>query len=181
MKGIVFTEFLEMVEEEFSPEIADKIIQASNLKSDGAYTSVGTYSHKELIDMVLHLSEESDIDVPSLVKTFGRYMFGRFHALYPIFFAGVDNVFAFLESIENHVHVEVRKLYPDAELPTFATVQQGDDELVMTYKSMRPFAPLAEGLIEGSIQHFGEKISMSQKDLCNGANTHVEFHLKKIA
>lgn len=27
--------------------------------------------------------------------------------------------FQFLKNIENYIHVEVRKLYPDAELPTF--------------------------------------------------------------
>ena len=45
MKGIVFREFISMVENEFSIETADEIITASNLKSEGAYTSVGTYPH----------------------------------------------------------------------------------------------------------------------------------------
>jgi len=43
MKGIIFTEFLEMVEDRFSPEIADRIIEAADLPSGGAYTAIGTY------------------------------------------------------------------------------------------------------------------------------------------
>ena len=31
MKGVVFTEFLEMVEDRFSPEMADRIIEGPNL------------------------------------------------------------------------------------------------------------------------------------------------------
>ncbi|MBA1333177.1 heme transporter CcmB, partial [Candidatus Endoriftia persephone str. Guaymas] len=43
MKGIVFSKFIEFVEERFSPEMADDIIESSDLPSGGAYTSVGTY------------------------------------------------------------------------------------------------------------------------------------------
>jgi len=179
MKGIIFTEFLEMVEDKFSPEVADKIIEASNLSNDGAYTSVGTYHHSELIEMVGHLSEESDIDVVPLVKVFGEHLFGRFVDLYPEFFEGIDSCFGFLNLIENHVHVEVRKLYPDAELPTFATEQPEPQRLEMTYESKRPFAPVAEGLIKGCIAHFGEDISLRSEDLSDGANTHVRFIMEK--
>ncbi|MCX7200840.1 MAG: hypothetical protein NTV17_00650 [Burkholderiales bacterium] len=41
MKGMIFTEFLELVERTYSPEMADDLIDASNLPSGGAYTSVG--------------------------------------------------------------------------------------------------------------------------------------------
>jgi len=42
MKGIVFTEFLDLVEEKFGMEMVDKIITQSELESEGAYTAVGT-------------------------------------------------------------------------------------------------------------------------------------------
>ena len=42
MKGIIFTEFLDLVEEKFGLEMVDKIIEQSNLDSGGIYTSVGT-------------------------------------------------------------------------------------------------------------------------------------------
>ena len=49
MKGIVFREFIAMVETQFSLETADHIISASNLSTDGAYTSVGTYPPQEMV------------------------------------------------------------------------------------------------------------------------------------
>ena len=42
MKGIVFSEFLDLVEVKFGLEMVDKIIDQSNLESKGVYTSVGT-------------------------------------------------------------------------------------------------------------------------------------------
>jgi hypothetical protein len=43
VKGSVFTEFLNMVEARFTPEVADRTITAAALPSDDAYTTVGTY------------------------------------------------------------------------------------------------------------------------------------------
>ena len=39
MKGIIFTEFLDMVEKKFSIETVDHIIEVSNLSSGGSYTA----------------------------------------------------------------------------------------------------------------------------------------------
>lgn len=180
MKGIIFTEFLDMVEEKFSPEMADKIIEAStNLSTDGAYTSVGTYHHSELIELVSHLSNEVDVDIPLLVETFGKFLFERFVVLYPSFFTENQTTFGFLDLIENHVHVEVKKLYPDAELPSFDTTLINENHLQMIYQSKRPFAPVAYGLMQGCIAHYKEDISIEREDLGNGENMHVKFTLIK--
>lgn len=164
MKGIVFSEFNDMVEETFSPEILDRIINEAKLPSGGAYTSVGTYDHVELINLVALLSEQTGIDAGDLVRAFGRHLAGRFATLYPAFFGGVDGTLQFLQTIEAHVHVEVRKLYPDAELPAFDTERTGSKSLQMTYRSRRPFADLAEGLIHGCAAHFNEKLTVSRED-----------------
>ena len=180
MKGIIFTEFLEMVEDKFSPEMADKIIEASaNLSSDGAYTTVGTYHHSELIELVSNLSTEVDVDIPLLVEIFGIYLFGRFVVLYPSFFEENQTTFGFLELIENHVHVEVKKLYPDAELPTFETTLINENHLEMIYKSKRPFAPVAHGLMQGCIAHYNENIAIEIEGLGDKDNKHAKFTLIK--
>ena len=43
LKGLVFREFLEMVDQTISPEVTEKIISSCDLPSNGVYTSVGTY------------------------------------------------------------------------------------------------------------------------------------------
>jgi hypothetical protein len=179
MKGIVFCEFVDMMETEFSAEMADKIISSTELESGGAYTSVGTYDHHEMLALVTQLSEKTGTPVPDLVRAFGRYLFGRFVELYPAFFEGVDGAFGFLDRIEEHVHVEVRKLYPDAELPTFATSRPDDGTMIMVYQSKRPFADLAHGLIEGCITHYGEPVDVESEDLSNDGHTHARFTLKR--
>ncbi|MGH7818715.1 MAG: heme NO-binding domain-containing protein [Candidatus Binatia bacterium] len=176
MKGIVFTEFLEMVEERFSPEIADRIIEASKLRSGGAYTAVGTYDYQELLRLVASLSHETGAPVGDLVRSFGQHLFGRFFVSDPQFFEGIDNAFDFLRNIEKYVHMEVRKLYPDAELPSFECSSPDPSSLTMTYRSTRPFAVFAEGLILGCIEHFGESIAVRREDL---SETSARFTLAR--
>lgn len=179
MKGIVFSEFIEMVESKFSPELADEIIMAADLPSGGMYTAVGTYDHREMLELVALLSEKTNTRTGDLVCTFGTHLFGRFNELYPAFFDGVKDTFDFLSQIEEHVHSEVRKLYPDAELPVFETVRLDEDTLEMTYRSRRPFADLAMGLIQGCALHYGEDVVIDQDDMSEEGRTHVRFTLRR--
>ncbi|OGB21538.1 MAG: hypothetical protein A3I66_00190 [Burkholderiales bacterium RIFCSPLOWO2_02_FULL_57_36] len=179
MKGVVFDEFVEMVEERFSAEMADKIINASHLSTGGAYTSVGTYDHRELIELVRRLSDETGIAVPDLLRIFGEYLFKRFYVLYPSFVTEHDSSFALLSSLDNKIHVEVKKLYPDAELPRFTHEMRGPENMILTYRSKRPFGDLAEGLIRGCIHHYGESITLEREDLPVLEGAHIRFTLTR--
>ena len=183
MKGIVFTELLEMVGEKFGSDMVDDIIEGANLPSGGAYTSVGTYNHEEILSLVSQLSLVSSIEVPILVKTFGQFLFGRlfkrFIAGNPEFLERVKTTYDFLESVENNIHVEVNKLYPDAELPTFDCRRIPPGQFEMVYRSKRPFGDLAEGLILACIQHFDEPITLHRENLEEETGKVVRFVLTK--
>ncbi|HQT02650.1 MAG: hypothetical protein B7X52_07660 [Thiotrichales bacterium 34-46-19] len=169
MKGMVFTEFLEMVEAKFSADMVDDIIDDANPASGGAYTSVGTYSHEELVDMVVALSNRTQIPVPVLVRTFGEHVFGVFARSFQQFFEGVPDALTFLSGIEDIIHAQVIKLYPDAQLPKFDCLRDGN-QLTMIYHSDRHLADLAEGLIMGCGQHFGDNLTI-QRDEVNELST----------
>lgn len=180
MKGIVFTEFIDLVTHKFGEEVIDRVIVESNLPSGAAYTTVGTYDHAEMMAMLRNLSEAIQVPVPSLLKDFGEHLFNRFAARYPQFYAGINSSFCFLARIEEHIHVEVRKLYPDAELPSILCERPSAREMVLTYRSTRPLAAFAEGLMMGAIKHFGETIEVTKIDSA-GDQTYARFALKKIS
>lgn len=179
MKGIVFTEFLEMVEDVFSYEVADQIIERSSTATDGAYTALGNYDHQEMLKMVTHLSEITETPAPILVKAFGKHLFSRFVQGYPKFFETSQSAFEFLGGIESYIHVEVRKLYSDSELPSFSYTTQTPTELRMVYQSKRPFGDLAEGLIQGCLAHYQETATIQRVDAFDGVYYRSEFHLTK--
>ncbi len=167
MKGIVFSEFIELVEEKFGYEVADQIIveSESKLESGGAYTAVGTYDHSEMVTLVGNLSEVSGVPVPQLLGVFGEHLFSRFHELYPELFEGVSDTRGFLLRLEDYIHAQVRKLYPDADLPKFTYEASEDDTLIMEYHSSRGFGDLAEGLIRGCIAYYKDPLNVTLEDL----------------
>jgi hypothetical protein len=180
MKGVVFTEFVEFAEERFGLSVADEMIARCSLPSGGAYTAIGTYDHRELVQMVGQLSELSGRPVPELLRGFGMHLLKRFASSFPKFFAH-ESVFDFLPRIEDTIHVEVRKLYPDAELPTFTCEQPEPNRLVMVYQSQRGMADLAEGLIQGAIAHFRESVLVQRDDLPTEGAQKTRFTLTRQA
>lgn len=177
MKGIVFTEWLDHAEATHGPAAVDRAIADANLSTHGAYTSVGTYPVEELLRLVAALAELVGTTPGQLIRSFGEHLFARFAALFPQFFVGIPTAFAFLERVDSVIHQEVRKLYPDAELPRFDVEHRSPTELVMTYRSSRPLADLAEGLIQGCARHFGAAIELSSALTQQGNGPAVCFHL----
>lgn len=177
MKGIVFTELIEMVEQQLGLETADHMICNASLKNEGAFTCVGTYDHDELIKMVVALSQETGVPASELVQTFGKYLFGRFAELYPQFFEGITGSIEFLRNVDRYIHVEVKKLYPDAQLPKFDIVEHENGTTEMIYSSQRPFADLAEGLIVACVSYFDDQVGVQRTNLGEQDGTHASFTL----
>lgn len=158
MKGIVFTEFLNFVSEVYGEDTVDDIIEMSALQSEGSYTSVGTYPHEELQQLCLALQNRTQTPVNRILHEFGIRLSVTFVQKYAAFFSRCGHYFDFLESIEDHIHKEVRKLYPDAELPNFKICERTPERLVVEYTSPRRLCALAEGLFEGTAIYFDKKI-----------------------
>lgn len=160
MKGIVFTELIEMVETQFGIEMVDRIIQPEQLSSKGVFTSVGTYPFSDLEVILSHLSEATGASIPELEKVFGHYLAGRFAKMYVPFFQRVNSVFELLNEVDSYIHIEVKKLYPDAELPQFETLHLAENKIEMVYRSQRKMFPFAEGLIDASAAYFHQKVKI---------------------
>ncbi len=178
MKGIVFTEFLELVEDKFGLEVVNQIIDGCELDTDGVYTSVGTYSHKDMFKMVAKLSELQNIPVPDLLQIYGEYFFDVLSKGYPQFM-DQPNSFVFLESIDNYIHPEVLKLYPEAELPSFDAKMNSENEMTLLYQSSRKMSDFAVGLIKGAAGYFNEEVIV-EKELKDGDGEKVMLNIKKI-
>lgn len=178
MKGIVFTEFLEMVESEFGYDMVDDIINKSDLPSGGVYTAVGTYEFSEMGSLLHNLSTDTGLSMQNLLNAFGKYLFNTFLKNYPAFFETAPDAFSFLESIDQHIHVEVLKLYPDAQLPRFETSRIDENTLRMHYSSERRMADFALGLIEKTLEHYEVSATIESKKL-NESGSEVEFIIQK--
>ena len=178
MKGIVFSEFLELVEDKFGLEVVNQIIDGCELESEGIYTSVGTYSHKEMFLMVAKLSELKGIPVPDLLQLYGRYFFNVLSSGYPQFM-DQPNMFVFFESIDDYIHPEVLKLHPEAELPQFKSTIINKNEMSLLYTSSRKMADFAIGLINGAADFYNNKVLLEKVEVKNNGEI-VLINIKNI-
>jgi hypothetical protein len=165
VRGLIFTEFIELVEEKFGVVMADAVLSTPGLSDGGAYTSVGRYPHTEMLAMVGTLAERSGLPAKDLCVVFGEWLFSKLARAFEFSVKPHKDAFSFLSSLDGVIHVEVRKLYPDAELPRVPIVRLDDRELVMEYRSKRPFADVAEGLLRGALAWFGERAELRREPL----------------
>jgi hypothetical protein len=176
MKGIIFTEFLEMVEQNFGLQTVDQIIEASELPSEGVYTSVGTYDFNEMVQLLTNLSRKVDTPAADLLHTFGLYLFSRLQVAHPDVVSSYSDPIQLVGSIEDHIHVHVRKLYPDAELPSFTILEKSDNRLTLIYESSRGLYTFCKGLIEAAFSHFNQTVTVNYK-LLQESGKQVEFEI----
>lgn len=178
MKGIVFTEFLELVEHKFGLEVVDEIIEKSNLPSKGVYTSIGTYDFSEMLSLLKHLSESTNISVDDLLLVYAEHFFSVLATSYPGLIKQYNDPIDMLASIENHIHVEVIKIYPDAELPTFEILDRTENSLIMIYRSSRAMHYFGLGLMNKTFEHFNSSAEIIMEKLKDDG-TEVKFIITK--
>jgi len=160
MKGIVFTTLNSFVVEKFGFEAWEMLLESAKPQSQGIYLSTETYQNEELMTLLGTLCQQKSLEIEDAIEEFGFYMFETLATHYPVFIKPGMNLKDFLLTIHNVIHVEVRKLYPDASLPVITYEDPAPMRLVMIYKSPRKLCRLAEGLIKGAAKHFKTKIDV---------------------
>jgi hypothetical protein len=163
MKGIVFTEFLSFVEAAHGDDFVDDMIAESGV--DAHYTSVGTYDYSELASLVIAYCKMTGTSMPDALRSFGSALARVFQSKFGAFYGNYERTFDFLAHVDSHIHVEVKKLYPDAQLPNFEVIEQTSRCLSLRYDSCRPLADLAVGLIEGSAGYWREQVVVRSSPL----------------
>jgi hypothetical protein len=173
MKGIILASFVEFAERELGGA-------ADGLRTD-SYSPVMDYPDEELFALVARTSKAAGVAVPDVLRRFGTHLFRTFASLYPVFLDGVESALELLGGIETYVHGEVKKLYPDAEFPSFEVRAPAAGRLELLYRSRRPLADLAEGMIQGCVAHFGERITVRRQDLGDPPDGHAARFTLRVA
>jgi hypothetical protein len=172
MKGIIITEFLELVEDKFDLATVDEMLKNSGYQT--GFSGVETYDNKIIHEMTHSLGEITSMSPEELLEIYGEFMFKKFRHSYTHFIERANGLYDFLDSVESYIHIEVLKLYPNAELPYFETLEKEDGSFVMTYTSKRRMYSFAKGLIQGSIDHFDPKKSLTMRKISDDGSK-VEF------
>ncbi|MCJ2188853.1 heme NO-binding domain-containing protein [Novosphingobium sp. 2638] len=133
----------------------EEVIMQASLPNDAAFTNVGNYPGSYAAALVAATAAHTGIPAHALCQAFGRFLYTRFEEKFPELMQQYGNARSLLDHIERHIHEEVRTIYPDARPPSVTTREEGADYYV-TYRSHRPFAHIAFGLIEQCIASYDE-------------------------
>ena len=162
MKGVVFTELVNMIEDQFGLEVLDEVIENANLESGGAYTAVGDYPDSEIYSILAELGKITGLNTKQMLAAYSGCFFSMLNLTYTNFFKKHDCALKFLASLDDYIHPEALKLYPGAKVPGFKPNWINDNELELVYTSERKMGDLARGLIDQTISHYKEEVVVSE-------------------
>lgn len=161
MKGLVFNELLDFIERRDGLACVDSVLTAAH--AEGVYVGVGAYDHGEFHRLIDGWSEFTGRPRKELLIAFGEHMCATLVARFPAFSEQCTDAFDLLTRLDGEIHVEVLKLFPDADLPSIQVTVLNPRTLQLDYASHRNLADFAQGMIQGCINHFGEKISVCRR------------------
>jgi hypothetical protein len=168
MKGIIFNITEKFIIDKFGEEKFDEIMGACILETSAPFVGPGTYPDSDLMQIIIKASERLNIEPFELVKQLGQYSFFKLAERFPDYVTPYSHPKDFLKTVDGMIHVEVKKLYTDTQLPTFDYSEPSANELIITYYSKRKLYAFMEGLINGVAEYFKHPIKQShtiyQKD-----------------
>lgn len=164
MNGLLFKEFLNFVELSTCYETVDTIILKSNLPTDGAYTTIGTYPPEELFRLITSLSEEIVKPEKKIIQDYGEHMFGVYLTKYSHCFSRYASTFHFLCGIDSIIESSLRSFYHDSTSLHYQCTVILANATIITYMASPHFADFSEGILRQLINHYHENISIMRED-----------------
>lgn len=157
MTGIVYTELSEFLEEEYGES-------APPVTSDALF-----------LERIQQVAANRELSAGALMRRFGAHLFARFVRLYPVFFDNNGNTLDFLEQVGSHVHDQLQTVAPGLRFPTLESRRLDGGRLELIYRSERHLADLAEGMIRGCADYFGESVELERTTLPSAGDETVRF------
>lgn len=180
MKGVLFTEFIEMIEDLMGLEFTNKVIDDACLENGGAYTAIGSYPHQDMFKLLESLSKHANSPQDKILKGYGECLFHRLSPSFQKELTTNPSTFSFLLQFGDIIQMETLKLHPEASMPTFSARHLGPGTMEFHYTSPRKLADLVEGLLLGCISYFNENIKVVREDF-PAEGSRVRFFLQKVA
>ncbi|MDQ3611323.1 MAG: heme NO-binding domain-containing protein [Actinomycetota bacterium] len=160
MKGIIFNLAEEVVRREHGEDTWDAILLRAGL--DGSWTSLGSYPDEHLERVVTGAAALLGTDERTVLCTVAEGAIPLLAVRYPHFFTPHTDTRAFVLTLNDMIHPEVRKVYPGATPPVFGFESAPEGEMLLSYTSARRLCALAEGFVYGAAKHYGQPVVISQ-------------------
>lgn len=178
MKGIILNLVEDVVRHEHGEVYWDEVVDASGLAA--SYTSLGTYPDHEVETLARAVAEREGATPAEVIRHVGHQGMAILAERYPGFFAPHTELRTFLLSLNAVVHPEVRRLYPGAVIPEVEHSAPEPGVIELGYTSARGRCDLAEGLVLGAADHYGERVVVSQPVCVHRGDDHCVIRVEAV-
>jgi hypothetical protein len=165
MKGLIFQTYIDYLENFHGSVVKEIVLRDANSPDRDSFEPMGTYPFKSLYEVVAKTSIHTEKSISKVLEDYGCYLFDILAVSYAKYLGEGIDLFGFLESLEDHVHVHVNQQFPDASLPSFTYERLDEKNLTMLYESERAMSDFGIGMIKGSAKHFGVHVEIEKEDL----------------
>ena len=177
MKGVVFNLLEVLVRREFGDEEWPRV--ARDAEVDSSFTEAGNYPDASLRRLIVEVGKRARKTPGEALQWFGRHSMPLLHTMYPGFFDKQNSARDFVLTLNDIIHPEVRRLYPDADVPWFDfDTRCGPNELILGYQSPRKLCLLAHGFVEGAADYYGETVDVEQTQCMHRGDAKCVFRLQ---
>ena len=161
MDGIIHAEFREFVERSLGAQAWRELCAEARLPRTVYFVSEH-YPDEELLAGLVAAARITGRPMQELLTDFGRSVAAGLLSTYGAFVSPRWRTLDLVEHTEAVIHKAVRLNRPDAAPPRLRTERTSPDEVRVIYASERRLCSLAEGIIAGVADHFGEAVEISQ-------------------
>lgn len=161
MQGVIFNAIEEFTIDLGGMELWNQILDEAAVKSGGIYTFGKTYDDQEIVDLAVTLCKSINVELDKGLHLFGKFLFTYLLDKGNVHIKDYPNTQSLLSELEDVIHRDVERLHPNAYTPFFEFTKIDENSGELIYRSKRKLCQVAEGLVEGAADHYGQNVVMS--------------------
>ncbi len=179
MIGVVFVQFVRMMETRYGLETTEKVFDVADLESGGAYTSYGDYSVKEFFTLAHTLAAIVKKDPNDIFFEYGESIQMHVMTEMPTYFDENDSALEFFKKLGKENIGKSGALPPDLELPRPEVHIVDDDNIEVIYYPREVYPPVACGVVHAIMRHYDIDAELDQVETEVGGEACVLFRIQR--
>ncbi|MFT8350499.1 heme NO-binding domain-containing protein [Clostridium saccharoperbutylacetonicum] len=160
MKGTVVATWMRTNRKLFGDAIVNEAMNYVGWGGEKIFSPIENIDDAEVNKIIEYIANKENMKVGELWRKIGQDNIVSFSHDYPAFFKH-ENVYSFLKSMFD-VHVVMTKKFAGAKPPLVLMEPISNNEAIFSYNSSRGMFDYFMGMLQGSCQHFNEKVKMEE-------------------
>lgn len=119
---------------------------------------------EDLVAVMLAVASAGGTDISSLLGAFGEFLAPGLLRIYAPLIRSDWRTLDVIEHVEQQIHTAVRLRDREAHPPYLAAQRRSPTEVHVVYTSPRRLCALAEGIVRGLAEQFGERVAVMQPE-----------------